>query len=119
MTKTDELNLAKEWLEQLPHESYLYDLLNEAIPLWEDYIRSDGFYCEPLQRLEDLKRSARDELKQLEDKSKQLEDLINVRELELKRMNQNLYNWHNRMNELADESRYFGAKLFKLSVEKK
>jgi chromosome segregation ATPase len=119
MTKTDELNLANEWLAQLSKESYLYDLLKEAIPLWEDYIRSDGFYCEPLQRLEDLKRSARDELKQLADESKQLEDLINVRELELKRMNQNLYNWHNRMNELADESRYFGAKLFKLSVEKK
>ena len=66
MTKTDELNLAHEWLAQLPHESYLYNLLKEAIPLWEDYIRSDVFYCEPLQRLEDLKRSARDELKQLE-----------------------------------------------------
>jgi hypothetical protein len=33
MTKTDELNLANGWLEQLSKESYLYDLLKEAIPL--------------------------------------------------------------------------------------
>lgn len=121
MTKDSELELANRWLSELPKDSYLYDLLNEAIPLWEDYIRSDGFYCQPLTGLNELKKQLRAELSELEDRKKQLDQSINTKELELERMRRSLIDWHNKIDELANDCRYLSARLFKhgTAIEKK
>lgn len=113
MTKDQELQLAKNWLATVPKESYLWDLLNEAIPLWERFIQSDGFYCEPLNGLYQRKEELRAELSELKEESKKLESSIRSKELELDRMRRSLIEWHTKIDELANDCRYLSARLFK------
>ena len=119
MTKDQELQLAKNWLATVPKESYLWDLLNEAIPLWERFISSDGFYCEPLNGLYQRKEEFRAELSELAKKESDLNHSIDSKELELDRVKKELIRWHNKLDELAREFNSLSVKLFKLGSEKK
>lgn len=119
MTKDQELELARNWLAMVPKESYLWDLLNEAIPLWERFISSDGFYCEPLNGLYQRKEEFRAELSELAKKESDLTHAINCKELELARVKKELVDWHLKMDELAKNCNSLSIKLFKLGTDKK
>ena len=63
LTKAQELDIYSAFLQSLPRNSYLADLLADTLPLIEDAIRSDLAMPGTLSQLHQFKRDADAELK--------------------------------------------------------